>query len=1119
MPERINSNMTSRPVYIYFLTAIVLLCDMTIFPLFAQNAPATQPAASQPADGTSVELSPQAIQAQIKLAESIKDEATRKDILEAYNLALQQIQTAAKWSNQAEEYEKSRKAGPTLLAEIRQQLDKLPAETAPQVPDDATLPQLEQKLSDAKVEFKNASQKAAELDSQVRYLTNRRIEMPKILAELKQRQEEGKKQYRDLQAASLAPEIMLARKTALRAQRKARQQEQLALESEQLSYDARLAVLTAQKELAVRIAVRNEKTVKAWEDIVARRRLAEAKVAAEEAKWELRNTHPALKAIAQENLDLASQRTALAEKMTRTAGNIERINKTLNQLRKKAANVSRKIKAAGLTNAISLLLRKERSNLYDIHALRADIKLRQNEIAEVQYQLILRNEELVNLEDLDGQVAAIMASLRSPVTPAQRKDIELEVRYLLQTKQGYLNALVGDYNKYFENLVDLDTAEQQLIAESKSFADYIDEQILWFKSTSSLFVSSTPANIWGAICWLMNPRDWINVGRTLLADASANPGLLILAAVLFIILFTLKHRYRSQIRHINDQAMPSHADTFGQTMKIFLLSMLLAVVWPALIFFFAWRISVTPTTHDFVRAVASGLFAAAINLLTLEILHKFALPNGIAEKQFKWNAANLKIIRRNLYWFMILISPMCFIIAAVEWQNNENWKDSLGRLSFILCLLALAVFMRNIIDPLRAGIKRTKTSAGTTPLNKRPSPIWYLLVVIPIVLAVIAVLGYYYTAIQLTWRMIGTIWLLLALMILQELLFRWLFLAHRRLARLKTAKHGPVTAPVLTANGTPHIEKSCPEPTDAEMNIYTINEQTRKFLNSFLLLTLFVGLWLIWSNILPALNISRQITLWTVTDVAGKVVNVTLFDLAIAVVVFIMTFIAGKNIPGLLEITILPRLPLDQGVRFAITTITRYAIIAAGVIIAFEWIGVYWNKLSWLVGALLVGLGFGLQEIFANLISGLIILAERPMRVGDIVTVGNVSGTVTRIKIRATTIVDADRKELIVPNKEFITGRVINWTLSDRILRIAIPVSIAYGSDTDLAQKILLRTAKENPKVLATPAPTAVFTGFGATSLNFELAVFASVDNSDMLRHELNTAINKAFTDSGIRIP
>jgi potassium efflux system protein len=246
---------------------------------------------------------------------------------------------------------------------------------------------------------------------------------------------------------------------------------------------------------------------------------------------------------------------------------------------------------------------------------------------------------------------------------------------------------------------------------------------------------------------------------------------------------------------------------------------------------------------------------------------------------------------------------------------------------------------------------------------------------------------------------------------------------------------------------------------------------------------------------------------------------VTLQDLLLALLILAITFVAARNIPGLLEIAILQRLPLKAGERYAIVTVAKYTITVVGLVIGFGAIGIGWAKVQWLAAAMVVGLGFGLQEIFANFVSGLILLFERPIRLGDTVTVGDVTGEVTRIQIRATTITDWNRKELVIPNKAFVTGQVINWTLSDSTLRVIITVGIAYGSDTQLAEEILSKIAHENRLVLEQPKPKALFVEFGESSLNFELRVFvSSVDYLLKVRHQLHKSIDQEFRAAGIEI-
>ncbi|WP_268593113.1 mechanosensitive ion channel domain-containing protein, partial [Escherichia coli] len=248
-----------------------------------------------------------------------------------------------------------------------------------------------------------------------------------------------------------------------------------------------------------------------------------------------------------------------------------------------------------------------------------------------------------------------------------------------------------------------------------------------------------------------------------------------------------------------------------------------------------------------------------------------------------------------------------------------------------------------------------------------------------------------------------------------------------------------------------------------------------------------------WSDLVTVIAYLDSITLWHYTStVAGSSVSqaVTLGNMMVAIAAVIVAYVLTRNLPGLLEVVVLSRLQRRQGASYAITTVLTYLITAVGAVIALGSLGVSWDKLQWLAAGLTVGLGFGLQEIFANFVSGLIILFERPIRIGDTITIGTFSGSVSKIRIRATTITDFDRKEVIIPNKAFVTERLINWSLSDTITRVLIKVGVAYGSDLDKVKKVLLQAAHDNPRVMTDPEPQVFFLNFGASTLDHELRLY-----------------------------
>lgn len=237
---------------------------------------------------------------------------------------------------------------------------------------------------------------------------------------------------------------------------------------------------------------------------------------------------------------------------------------------------------------------------------------------------------------------------------------------------------------------------------------------------------------------------------------------------------------------------------------------------------------------------------------------------------------------------------------------------------------------------------------------------------------------------------------------------------------------------------------------------------------------------------------------------------------------FLVLVIAiSRGFKRLLKRVVLSKTSLDRGQQEAIATVTGYFVVLFGLIVGLQAAGVDLRALTVIAGAVSIGIGFGLQNIANNFLSGLIILAERPIKVGDRIEVGNVTGEVVKISARSTSVLTNDDVTIIVPNSEFISNRVINWSHSAPRVRFHIPVSAAYGVDARLVEKALLEVAAENPNVRKDPPPVVRFKEFGDSSLNFELYVWTSVllHRQGRLRSELNFAIYEKFKTLGIQIP
>jgi small-conductance mechanosensitive channel len=240
------------------------------------------------------------------------------------------------------------------------------------------------------------------------------------------------------------------------------------------------------------------------------------------------------------------------------------------------------------------------------------------------------------------------------------------------------------------------------------------------------------------------------------------------------------------------------------------------------------------------------------------------------------------------------------------------------------------------------------------------------------------------------------------------------------------------------------------------------------------------------------------------------------------VIVFVsITVLLARASRQVLLKRILSKTPLDLGVQHAVATFTQYLVLAFGFLVGLPTLGINLSALSFLAGAIGVGVGFGLQNVTNNFISGIIILFERPIKIGDRIEVGDVNGDVVHIAARSTTVRTNDNIAIIIPNSSFISSNVINWSHGDSKVRFRVPVQVAYDSDIRLVEKLLLEVAKDNENVLEDPPPRVIFKEFGESALKFELRVWSSrlLHRRGVLISQLNFAIFEKFKQEGVRIP
>jgi small-conductance mechanosensitive channel len=249
--------------------------------------------------------------------------------------------------------------------------------------------------------------------------------------------------------------------------------------------------------------------------------------------------------------------------------------------------------------------------------------------------------------------------------------------------------------------------------------------------------------------------------------------------------------------------------------------------------------------------------------------------------------------------------------------------------------------------------------------------------------------------------------------------------------------------------------------------------------------------------------------------------NLTLWAIIYFLFLIILLFYFTGKLRQWMVYKVLSKSRIDLGVRVAVGTIIRYIVLVIGFIVVLQTVGIDLSTLTILAGALGIGIGFGLQNITNNFVSGIVILFERPIKVGDRIEVGDISGDVVRISMRATTVLTNDNISVIVPNSDFISSSVINWSHIDRNVRLNFPVSVSYKEDPLKIKKILLEVVAENSGVLKDPKPDVLFDEYGESSLNFNLRVWTReyTNRPGVLKSQLYYSIFQKFRDEGVQIP
>lgn len=979
----------------------------------------------------------------------------------------------------------------------------------------ASVAQLEVQRSEERAALANAQASVAQLQVGVAGQHERPAQ---IRDELKQAGAEAEKngqpttEEKDAGAA-LAEAYRLRRQAALRLAlvRTAK------LEEELRSYEPRMRLASAQLRRSQREVGERQHKVDALQSLILDRTRAMALSLSARLQDEaaaLADGNPPLREVARQNaaygLELVQRVGHLAE--------VREARDTYAQQRHETAlalkNTTERVKYSGVSEAVGLVLLAERRKLQPVAALKRKLAALQTELAQTRIALIELRETTELLADPSVPVAAELKRL-PPDDEAAGGGMRQILYRLFATRAEVVPQLSLVQNRLADSLADAEQELTGLIKDTASLRDLLDARLLWTPSHAPLDRHLLREVMTGALDMVQPGRWWETVRQTA-RTAVARPWQIAAGVAVLAGLWLLRRRIPARLDELAQPTRRIRTDRYRLSGQALLLSIVAALPWPVLLWMLSRLLArAGEAGYAFADALSLALAELVPALFALEFLRWLTAEKGLAAAHFRWSQGRrqaLDLLRR---WMTAAFLPVHLFLSLYFYYGEQLANADLARLVLILASLLIAWLCWRMLAPAALWSQR---SGQTEPLRLRQL-LRLLLTAHSVGLAVLAAAGYFLTAMALAAHFIESAVAFLAISVLNGMALRWLALGERRLALKRMEdKRGD-----QNARDDTELESRPEFAAEAEqITLASINQQTRRLLRALTAVVLAGVLLWVWSDVTPALAYLGDVGAWKTSYTAdGKsiTVSVTLRSLLFAAVALMLTWIATRNIPGLLEIGVLRRLDVDAPTRYAITAVARYALAIVGTVFGLSLLGLRWGQLQWMAAALTVGLGFGLQEIFANFVSGLIVLFERPIRVGDIITIRGVEGTVTRIRTRATTIVDWDNKEVVIPNKTFITDQLTNWTLSDAVTRVVIKVGVAYASDPEQVRNLLLDLARAHPKVLKEPAPNCWCVALGASTLDFELRIFvADTFERNPVRNDLHNAILREFRVRGIEI-
>jgi potassium efflux system protein len=1093
-------------------------------------------------------------------AETEKDRALADDlrtqILDLYDSAISSLEKAADNRAAALNFERERSGIDRMIADLRAELEKPERQPRLPLPEDPSVAQAEDALARERARL---SANRLTLRNQQRVAEDRaqsRNDISQRLGELDLELELLTDELRQQAEYAARAELKVAARLNVLARREVALSEIAMLRARLVLLSDLSALIPLETDLVQRRVSFSQELVNMLEEATHELRVEQAREELgriREQSRQLSEELPMLAPIATETEELADTLWATDGVVADSERTVKAIDTTRHhqaQLNRIAELTSRKFEAYGHRGSVTRWWPDIPEDFPEPGYVTDIIQHLEEEIPEVEHQLIVYEQQRSRALDLARKT---MLDLQTELGEELDPELVQRVRDLLAVRQDLLDELIQRGGRYSNQLVEFRTTSSRFLEQLQDVERFLFSHVLWSRSVPKPIIPRL-RDMGAAMGWLTSTKHLQSV--SVIGIEIRGRG--IFALLLLALIVLLRQPMRTRLREIAERISDPERDSLKFTVEALALTVLLAAPLP-MVLYFAGTLIDRIGGSTYWNSSATAFFELVVVATLLESVRQVFAPNGLAEAHFAWPTHATRPLHRGLLWTEGIGLPLLYValhlaFAGIRLNSPDQlqlYNNSLGRVAFIAALFLIGLSLLAILRPAKKDEPSDQEMRVPWPrrFSKYAFPTAFLgaypiIIVATIVPAVLAALGFYVTGMLLAYQMLRTLLLALAVMVGGGLVHRWRIVNRNR--------------SLLESSDEVDEEQR-------QIELETAEKQVRQLFRFGVIAVLAIGLFTIWSDALPMLQLLKRVqilphvqmleaaedtavTLGATADISetpeepaaesegtgmpgvppmpggesaraaqpAAATPLTLWNLFEAILAGVFTLVLVKNLPGVIEFMLKRRTTLDIGARIAFTTLVRYLITIIGTVVVFGLLGVTWDKVQWLAAALTFGLAFGLQEIVANFVSGLILLVERPVRVGDVVTIGNLTGRVTRIQIRATTITLWDRSEMIVPNKEFITTKLVNWTLSDSKRRIEIPLRIAYGADLDLVKKLLVDAADQHPSVLDDPAPHVLLLTFGDDAINFELRFVVDFGQGLATKDAVQMAIEGAFREQGI---